>query len=297
MRESNLKRILNQISECSLSVDVPLRGGITAYKNGTAFSVSERTFLTAYHVVSEADTRRPLVLRHPEKGQITAQMIAKKKDEDIAVLKILGSQVMQSYLDVSAEIPEAGSPCFWGGYPKFPGEVSQLLLICAKGMVASEPYGPENGSFFQIDGNFSPSHSGSAIMDLDSGKVVGLVSRSAGDPKEIFVKNKMYIESLKTILQHIHIFSISQEFNYSGLTIPQIRAMLQRGGLQPVEIEQQDKSVRYVLRWGNILSSALQLVVAIADIAQQGVEETYQMGVGVATGGIPLVESSALGFS
>ncbi len=81
--------------------------------------------------------------------------------------------------------PEIGQMCIWGGYPRLVGEPSPRLRF-AQGMVSSEVYNSREGVFFELDGMFNSGHSGSAVINRDTGNLVGIVIKSAGSLEKEF---------------------------------------------------------------------------------------------------------------
>lgn len=150
---------------------------------GSAFAISEKTLLTAYHVVDNKGKDLPeglVCMKEPDGQNCTGRVVASDSEADIARIDLEESLNLSDPLSLSEHRPMVGSSCIWGGFPRLVGESSPRLRY-ALGMVSSDIYEIRGGLFVEIDGNFSPGHSGSAILDVDSGEVIGVVSRSAGD--------------------------------------------------------------------------------------------------------------------
>ncbi|MHA1864803.1 MAG: S1 family peptidase [Candidatus Thorarchaeota archaeon] len=196
-----MKPIFQAIANSLYSVDIINESTNKHDRVGTSFAISDTTFLTATHLLGSIEEKFSVKLV-PLKGRdIPVEIERMDSTSDLTLLKTdnENTEIIPIDAEVASIIPEPGSMCIWGGFSKLIGETSSRRVRFGKGMVCSLPYGRKSKSVFDIDGNFNPGHSGSPILDYNSGKLVGVVSRSAGEPVEVFKEALLYSSALVSL--------------------------------------------------------------------------------------------------
>jgi S1-C subfamily serine protease len=114
-----------------------------------------------------------------------AQRLVSGSDEknfDFAVLDIpqLQKQQGHQFRFAPPEKRRIGTPVVFLGYP-----LEHLNLVCHAGLISSlYPSGPTQ--IIQIDGSVNASNSGGPLLDLESGEVLGIVTRKATGLSRMF---------------------------------------------------------------------------------------------------------------
>ena len=306
---------------------------------GTAFATSNSSLIAANHVVNPTETKKPTCKVHltGPNGEMYEGTIEDSNNEaDLARIITDSKIVVNNPFDVVSPPPEIGQLCIWGGFPKLVGESSPRLRF-ARGMVSSEMYRSQDGIFFELDGMFSPGHSGSAVINLETGDMVGVVSRSAGDLFEQFSKARDILNAIQVIQSSWKIFektmqSMEEVIDSFGEVIPEIERRFEDvsgafefgrfpfwssikmphlwlrsdwenhiGGKLPSKVIEilQDKGIRiskhesgvYMTAKSDVAWSALiQLLLEWTKLMEDAIDESFQMGIGVATCGEPLMK-------
>lgn len=153
---------------------------------GSSFWVDDDTLITAAHVVEEVKNKK-LEIQTPRNQILDVSVIYmdinsdKNPGSDLALLKTSKTPNECETLNIKPEIPSIGSEVIWSGYARLFGEPKIDRQRFGWGKVASKKYSNERkGSFFEVDGLFNPSHSGGPVIESKSKSVVGVVSARAG---------------------------------------------------------------------------------------------------------------------
>lgn len=223
--------------------------------------------------------------------------------------------------------------CIWGGFPKLVGEPSPRLRF-AQGMVSSEMYKSQEGWFFELDGMFSPGHSGSAVINIETGKLVGVVSQSAGNLVKQFENAIHIFKAIDAIQSRWQLFEETREsmdriWNSVSESIQELQRQIDElynslgsfgsssirtgtmtdpflwyrsylsthinGKLSNDVVEILKKTGIYVTVSESVtrmdaksdvaFGAIIRLILEWTELMKKAINESYQMGIGVATGG------------
>jgi len=260
---------------------------------GSSFWVEEGVLLTAAHV-TEVAQRGSVKVRTIHGAEIEAEVVYQDGNtedspgSDIAVLETDEMPDEGATLPINPDIPSIGTEVVWSGYARLIGESKIDRQRFGWGRVASEQYGEGNSTFFEVDGLFNPSHSGGPVVDTQSGEVVGVVSASAGG----FERLEEEWEERIGMLQEL--FSLQQ--GSSGMLFRTYtyeepekalhdKAIFERLGLS-VEMEtNNDGDMQLQINTEEIPVAASQVQAELAKLLLDTAQATFQMGVGIASGG------------
>lgn len=209
-----LHELIQRIQDCTFRVDIEVPSDTRYNQNGTAFAVSANTLLTAFHVVEVRENHekgRKVYLSNSKGDRIEGKVKKGSKEADLAVIEIDSDFDVSNPFDRSDNPPDVGTKCIWGGFPKLIGEYSIRQIRFARGMVCSEIYPVQEGLFFKVDGIFNPGHSGSAIINIETGELIGVASRSAGELGEHFSKASYTIQAIRTIQSSWQLFEDTRQ--------------------------------------------------------------------------------------
>ncbi len=298
---------------------------------GTGFLFTDSYILSALHVLIDRENESidditEIVLTSNSGVMDTGTVEVIREVEDLVVLKTNLVSKLQP-VEVSGDIPDIGTKCLWLGYPRLIGERSTRRVRYGWGKVSSKP--PEtNSGIFEIDGNFSPGHSGAPVFNEKTDSVIGVVSRSVGDPREHFKRFRRYVEALEFIAPLLKLpsellksiremmgprridlpddafsFTVEGEVpkDADGITMSVIRTLEEVGvdvrkysyfNLRALDDETQPKSVKALDIYGfdSLMRGAINLILQISNSVESAVNDTYQMGIGIASGGKPLID-------
>jgi hypothetical protein len=273
------------------------------------------------------DDIREIQLTSSSGEMVKASVEESIEDMDLVVMKT--ERALEPRLHgISEKIPPIGRDCFWCGYPMLIGEGSPRRVRYGWGKISSLPYGSNTG-IFEVDGNFSPAHSGSPIVDATSNLIIGVVSRSVGDPRNHFRKYRRYIEALRFIAPHLNLPSQllesikntvnprqqyqlpgdSMEFMVEGEVSPEstgitksiIDTLKEVGmdvreysyhNLRAMHDPEAPKSIpaSKIIGFDSMMQGVINLILMITDSVESAINETYQMGIGIASGGEALFD-------
>lgn len=168
---------------------------------GSAFAVAEDALVSSYHVVDpegDGNPAGPVVAFDVSGHRYEGTIVEINKNADLSRILFESELRVERPFDSLEDPPPIGTMCLWGGFPLFIGEHSPRLRF-AQGMVSSQTYECQDGVLFEIDGMFSPGHSGSPVVSTSSGELVGVVMSSAGQLIEILREAKITMSAMAVI--------------------------------------------------------------------------------------------------
>jgi len=264
---------------------------------GSSFWVSETELISAAHVVDVPSNDNLSIKTHNNESipvEVT-QIDAENQDgsgTDLALLEIDSRPNNHEILNISPEIPPIGSEVFWSGYARLFGESKIERQRFGWGKVASNKYGNERAEFFEVDGIFNPSHSGGPVISQETGEVVGVVSASAGAFDQL---EQMWSKRSSNLSEAFKIYEVSTEGSQAGVRttlsasnpaeMAQVQHIFDQIGIDYDVNTDEDGNITVTylraelpVRAGVMLSEMSQLLLDTA-------RNTFQMGVGIASGG------------
>lgn len=329
-----MKEIINRIKANSFKVWTDHLPG----RVGTAFAISDSTFLTANHVVNPEGGKKPkhtVKLSKPNSGIVPYEGTIESIDiqSDLARIVTTSSIQAKAPFDVVEPAPEIAQMCIWGGFPKLVGEPSPRLRF-AQGMVSSEVYDSQGREFFELDGMFNSGHSGSAVINSETGNLIGVVIKSAGSLDKEFDKAISIFKVIEAIQSEWQIFEqtrkemedmwnslnkyiktinsqlekISMSFGPLGMplmpsTIPSISVspfpwyhseiVAEVKGKLPdntvkilkemnIDVHVSESDTVIYASTDDAFTALFQLVLQWTKLMKGAIEESYQMGIGIA---------------
>lgn len=259
---------------------------------GTSFWVSDSHLITAAHVVESA-TKSELNIRTFDGETIEIEVVESDPNNneetgtDIAVIEATQPPTTHESIDISSELPSIGTDVFWTGYARLFGEAEIDRQRFGWGKVASSPYGEDTQSFFEVDGLFNPSHSGGPVVSKSSEKVVGVVSASAGGFGDLESKWADRVNRLTELfnLQQRGGHSLFRNITYDdpGEAFHD-KNVLEQLGLD-VEVDSSGDGVELKYSPQEIPIQAGFVQAEISKLLFDTAQSTFQMGVGIASGG------------
>lgn len=268
---------------------------ISLLQNGTAFAITEKKLLTAQHVLA-LKTENNIVKLYNTTYQkvVLAKIIFEDVEKDLALLEVIGDQKLTS-LPIGTELPLMGDMVGWGGYPRLIGERVHLRFRLGSGLIASHSYQEKTSEFFEVNGNFNPALSGGPLFHFSDKKVIGVVIASAGSPDLILD----YLRDYKKYLQLLTFFSdfgagrsISTQISFTYQDSKDINIFLFKElGFKEREIKSVNKEKGHYsmqVTLSEPITIALNLLNKMINLLEKSARNTYQMGIGIASGGIGL---------
>lgn len=165
-----MKKLIESSKQNVVRIDVSIKG---KQGNGSGVVVDkEGSVLTCEHVV-RPDGLEPDDIKVVKDGkEYSPKIIKLDKNRDIAVLNVKelsGTCSFKKYDDV-----KVGDKCIVLGYPLRMGHLTVLeAMVSAKGeyLVSGFPY-----KLLQIDSRVNQGNSGGPVIDIETGRIVGVVS-------------------------------------------------------------------------------------------------------------------------
>lgn len=264
---------------------------------GSSFWVEEEVLLTAAHV-TEIAQKDSVMVRTAHGNKIETEIVYEDMNtednpgSDIAILKAGEMPDESTMLTFNPDIPCIGTEVVWSGYARLIGESTIGRQRFGWGRVASRQYG-ENSTLFEVDGLFNPSHSGGPVVETTTGDVVGVISASAGNFETLRQEWEDRIARLQGLF-NLRQGSPGMLFRTYTYEKPeealQDKQIFERLGLA-VEMKTNDKNnMQLKINTEQIPVAASQLQAELAKLLLDTAQKTFQMGVGVASGGDALDE-------
>jgi len=267
---------------------------------GSAFWVAKNHLLTAAHVVIGSKSGNLTVRTHSDtvlQADVLYQDQSTRENpgSDMAVLTTPKHPEECQTLPVSSTVPEIGAKVTWSGYARLVGEEPLDRQRFGWGRIASEPYPNGDGTFFEVDGLFNPSHSGGPVVNEETGQVVGIVAQSAGSFEDLYEQWEEKVETLNGLFKLSRKFQggmvRSMTYDDPGVAVHDMEIYDRLG----VEYEQEiDDDGNYVITLDpdQIPIRAGQIQGEISELLLNTAQKTFQMGVGIASGGDELISNS-----
>lgn len=265
---------------------------------GSSFWVDDQYLVTAAHVVEEV-TDNNFTIKTFDGEIIGVEVVAsdpgrpETSGSDLAVIKADQTPDQCETLDIEVTVPPIGTEVLWSGYARLFGEKDQTdRQRFGWGNIASETYGNNSGDFFEVDGLFNPSHSGGPVVDVETGNVVGIVSASAGEFTALESSWSDLVgrlTSLFNLRRHGDaMMHWGWEYSDPGEAF-QNKRILEDLGLNP-EVDTSGENIKLEFRPEEIPIQAGFVQAEISKLLLKTAQSTFQMGVGIASGGEPLQE-------
>jgi len=286
-------RIEEQIRAATCRVERPR-------SQGSAFWVADGHLITAAHVVANNNSGDITIRTH--NGEVLdADVIYEDQNKaddpgsDIAVLSTDSFPEECQSLSVSSTIPDIGMKVMWSGYARLVGEDSIDRQRFGWGRIASASYPNGDGMFFEVDGLFNPSHSGGPVVNEKTGKVVGIVAQSAGSFEGLYEQWEEKVERLTGLFNLSKQFQgmMHKSFTYDdpGNAVHDM-GVFDRLGLEYEEEINEDGNYEVKVNTEQIPIVAGQVQGEISELLLDTAQKTFQMGVGIASGGDELINNS-----
>lgn len=287
--------IENRIRKATCRVDQEGR------QQGSAFWVSDNMLISAAHVLNQSQKDDATVRTFDGEvidcdiEHINVSTID-NSGTDLALLST--DEVPEDFetLEIDQRIPTIGTEVIWSGYARLLGESKMERQRFSWGRVASTEYGKGDAQFFEVDGLFNPGHSGGPIISKDTEQVVGVVSASAGAFDNL---EDAWNTRSKILTDALDLYRLVQESSDTGvfntLTTAdpvqgaQIQHTLDRIGMEYNATTENGKiSVKF--RAGEIPGYSGVILGQMSDLLLDTARNTFQMGVGIASGGSALTD-------
>ncbi len=155
--------------------------------SGTGFFISEDGWIvTSDHVIEKASQVRIVMVDGSE--QVVVGAIARDYDRDVAIIKVEGTGYPALGLDDSGSIPVGANVAVVGSPLGLSWTLSTGIVSAYRENGLPDPmrasHSREGGALLQITASFSPGSSGSPVLNVETGKVVGVAAsiiRSGGE--------------------------------------------------------------------------------------------------------------------
>lgn len=267
---------------------------------GSAFWVAENHLVTAAHVVT-ASKPDDLTVRSYSGSILEVEVIYENQNtrenpgSDIAILTTTRHPEECQTLPVSSSVPEIGTKVIWSGYARLVGEDPLDRQRFGWGRIASEPYPNGDGTFFEVDGLFNPSHSGGPVVNEETGEVVGIVTQSAGSFEGLYEQWEEKVETLNGLFGLSQAFQggMFREFSYDdpGNAVHDM-GVYDRMGIEYEQEVNDDGNYEISVDPDQIPIRVGQIQAEISELLLDTAQKTFQMGVGIASGGDELINNS-----
>jgi len=139
-------------------------------KSGTAWPVSNGFVITNNHVVSGSKT---LTLIRSDGTRISAHVVGRDKDNDLALLSVDEPQSLPPPLALSSSAADLGSNVFTIGFPHL--DLMGRSPKVTEGIVSSQTGLHDDDRYYQISVPVQAGNSGGPLIDMH-GRVIGIVT-------------------------------------------------------------------------------------------------------------------------
>jgi len=325
----DISSIVERIRKNVYSIDIVTKKGKRLPFQGTAFAFSDSKALTAYHVVHEQKNVDYVELVEPGGKRVNGKMVSCNETADIALIETETALKDCDPFSPSEAPPALGSPCLWGGFPHLVGEPSVRRMRLAWGNVSSESYGNDNATFFDVDGAFSPGHSGSPVICNATGQLIGVVSGSVGSVMEYFERTRAYVEALAVLSETgflddltkaledfgSYLYDLDKALDDKGIHFrtgvprahewhssyleekpPAVLKAINECGIRAKQIGQfnfDGQVVKQTWIYGTpseVFRGLVGLMLKVVSSVQEAIDYSFQMFIGTASGGRPMVD-------
>lgn len=152
------------------SIRKPSQASETAGKSGTAWPVSQGFVITNNHVVSGS---KDLTLIRADGTRISARVVGRDKENDLALLAVDDPQSLPPALPLSASAASLGSEVFTIGFPHL--DLMGRAPKVTEGIVSSRTGLHDDDRYYQISVPVQAGNSGGPLIDMH-GRVIGVVT-------------------------------------------------------------------------------------------------------------------------
>ena len=139
-------------------------------KSGTAWPVSQGFVITNNHVVSGSKT---LTLIRSDGTRISARVVGRDEDNDLALLSVDEPQSLPPPLAMSSSAADLGSNVFTIGFPHL--DLMGHSPKVTEGIVSSQTGLHDDDRYYQISVPVQAGNSGGPLIDMN-GRVIGIVT-------------------------------------------------------------------------------------------------------------------------
>lgn len=254
---------------------------------GSCFWTENNNLLTASHVVEPVSDSEVYISTQSEK-KIKCSIAKLDTELDLAMLKPDEIPGNTEKLSIDADVPPIGEEVIWSGFAEVFGENQIDRQRFGWGHVASEKFERDAGIFFEVDGLFNPGHSGGPVVSKKSGNVVGVVSASAGSFEEIISEWKE-IDNLLFYardLSDLHSFGLHCKLRVDDpKEAAKMQTRLDKIGVEYDTSSHENGDVTVKFDRIDIVDRMSELVSDMSEILLDTAHGSFQMGLGVASGG------------
>ncbi|WP_435078429.1 S1 family peptidase [Halococcus sp. AFM35] len=261
---------------------------------GSAFWVTDNQLITAAHVV-EHYAGDGVSIQTVNDESVSCKVVHYDTNTeadpgtDLALLQSEVEPDDHETLSITQEVPSLGAEVVWSGYARLFGEPKIDRQRFGWGRVASAEYGESTAEFFEVDGLFNPSHSGGPVVSKESKDVVGVVAASAGafdNLEEAWGTRSHLLNEAFSLYDRAT--GDSGFFSTFETSDPrqgaQIQHIFDQIGVD-YEAGTDDGNITVKFRPEEIPARSGVVLGQMSELLLDTARSTFQMGVGIATGG------------